>query len=334
MCELVSVIIPVYESEAYLKECVQSVQMQSYKNVEILLIDDGSTDGSSSICNKYKAKDKRIVYYRQENLGICSARNKGISMSKGKYIAFSDHDDEYEPDYIKKQYEVAEEYGADVVKCGVLFEDIDDNRVLRCTSEKFYKEYRRENIVEVYFKHSLLFGGVWNGLYLKKMLISSGVLFDESMKFGQEDFMFNIQLIPYIDNFIAVKEILYKHYKRYGQSTSSKFRIERLDAMIKFYKEEINVLCKDDININTKLYYNLTSKIIASITSYFRDNCVNDDKNQVINDYKEYLGKLPLDKIYTYKILISPEIGLKRIIILLLAKYKKYELILKLYNVL
>ena len=101
MCELVSVIIPVYNVELYLRRCVESVISQSYHNIEIILIDDGSKDSSGTICDELRNTDGRIVVIHQINAGLSAARNKGIDVSHGDYLAFVDSDDWIHPKYIE-----------------------------------------------------------------------------------------------------------------------------------------------------------------------------------------------------------------------------------------
>ena len=101
---LISIIIPVYNVELDLEKCLESIINQTYKNIEIILIDDGSTDNSGKICDIYAEKDCRIELLKQENSGVCSARNLGISKATGEYVTFVDADDWIEEDYIESRY--------------------------------------------------------------------------------------------------------------------------------------------------------------------------------------------------------------------------------------
>ena len=115
--KLISVIVPVYQVELYVRKCLDSIIEQEYENLEIILIDDGSTDGSSQICDDYKSKDKRIKVIHRENGGLSSARNAGIDIANGEYIAFIDSDDWVDPKYIEKLYSVCEIYDCDIAQC-------------------------------------------------------------------------------------------------------------------------------------------------------------------------------------------------------------------------
>lgn len=115
--ELVSVIVPVHDVAPYLRRCVDSLINQNYKNIEILLIDDGSTDGSEEICDNYAQKDPRVRVLHQEYLGVSDARNKGLAMSLGNYIIFLDSDDEADPDYVGKLYKTLIDNDLDIAQC-------------------------------------------------------------------------------------------------------------------------------------------------------------------------------------------------------------------------
>ncbi|MBR3683447.1 MAG: glycosyltransferase family 2 protein [Lachnospiraceae bacterium] len=118
MSELLSVIVPVYNTKAYLGKCVQSICNQTYENLEIILVDDGSTDGSGIACDTLAATDKRIKVIHKENGGSSSARNVGIRAARGKYIGFVDSDDYIEPMMYERLYEVIHTYGVQMAQAG------------------------------------------------------------------------------------------------------------------------------------------------------------------------------------------------------------------------
>lgn len=112
----VSVIMPVYNAHLYVAKAIESVLQQTYQDFELILVDDGATDGSGEICEKYAAQDDRIVLIHEENSGICKARNTGLKHAQGTYIAFCDHDDLYMPQYLEKAVSSAIKENADLVK--------------------------------------------------------------------------------------------------------------------------------------------------------------------------------------------------------------------------
>ena len=115
--ELISVIIPVYKVEKYLDECIESAVNQTYENIEIILVDDGSPDRCPEICDAWAGKDPRIRVIHKENGGLSDARNAGMAASRGAFIAFVDSDDILEPEYIEYLYQALCETGADVSEC-------------------------------------------------------------------------------------------------------------------------------------------------------------------------------------------------------------------------
>ena len=120
MDDLISIIVPVYNVEKYLKKCVESIINQTYKNIEIILVDDGSSDKSGDICDEYKKLDNRIRVYHKENGGLSDARNYGIDKAKGKYIGFIDSDDYIKNDMYEVLYKAIKKYNADLSMCRVI----------------------------------------------------------------------------------------------------------------------------------------------------------------------------------------------------------------------
>ena len=114
---LVSIIVPVYQVIDYVEECVESLLRQTYTNLEILLVDDGSTDGSGEICDEFARRDNRVSVIHQENQGLSAARNAGLDRAMGEYVAFVDSDDAVLPDFIETLYDMADRYQADIAAC-------------------------------------------------------------------------------------------------------------------------------------------------------------------------------------------------------------------------
>lgn len=146
----VSIVVPVYNAAPYLRKCLDSIVNQTLKNIEIIFIDDGSTDGSSEICREYAAKDKRIIYYKKENEGLAAARQDGIERANGEYVGFVDSDDWLELNMYERMYTVAKENDADIVFCNCFKDDSKKN--------SYYLEpgvYDRKDIEEKIISRSL-----------------------------------------------------------------------------------------------------------------------------------------------------------------------------------
>ena len=155
---MISIIVPVYNAELYLDRCINSVLNQTYKEFELILIDDGSTDSSLSICYDYASKDSRIVVLSKKNEGAGLARNEGLKIAKGDYIGFVDSDDYISPDMYREMYRKAIENDADIVQCGYLKVDEKDNIIAKSNyqnkiitqDELSFKEYCKRNNIDNY----------------------------------------------------------------------------------------------------------------------------------------------------------------------------------------
>ena len=155
---LVSILLPVYNTSAYLPQCLDSVLAQTYENLQVVLVDDGSKDNSLEICQQYAAKDSRIEVYHQENQGVATARNALLSKIKGDYFFFVDSDDWIELDMIEFLLTRAEKERADIVTCDIV---INDSKV---SSDYFSKIYSKDEAVERFLYHLEFRGSLCNKL--------------------------------------------------------------------------------------------------------------------------------------------------------------------------
>ena len=211
---MVSVIIPVYNVEKYLAECIDSVLLQSYKNFELLLIDDGSKDNSSAICDEYAKKDYRIKIFHKKNGGLSSARNYGINKAIGEYIIFLDSDDFWTTnDCLEKLIKIADDFGADIVR-GELKEvnEKGEDLLIKDISNKMDKQLRLLSSAEFY--KNIINGENFSVLFLfKKKIFDSGLRFDEKRCF-EEDVELNIRLFNNNLKCVYVPIIFYAYRKR------------------------------------------------------------------------------------------------------------------------
>ncbi|MCH5270483.1 MAG: glycosyltransferase family 2 protein [Lachnospiraceae bacterium] len=163
--EKISVIIPIYKVEAYLEKCIDSVQKQSYRNLEIILVDDGSPDDCGKICDRYAGEDTRIKVLHKENGGLSDARNKGLDAATGEYIFFVDSDDFIHPDMIRILYQNLQAAEADISVCGFL-PVLEGKEELQTSSEENRTEiFEREEVMHCLQHRNLLTVVAWNKLY-------------------------------------------------------------------------------------------------------------------------------------------------------------------------
>ena len=181
--KLISVIIPVYGVEKYIKQCLDSVINQSYENLEIIVVNDGTTDKSAEIAKEFAQKDSRIKVYDYENGGLSVARNRGLEIARGEYISFVDGDDWLHPDFYKKLADALEANSADIVKCSIIETDTVTEKIIRFQEPKIKKAD-----FNLYFYKGILWIVVWNALYKREIVIDvrypAGVNFEDSYASG------------------------------------------------------------------------------------------------------------------------------------------------------
>ena len=211
--ELVSVVIPVYNTERFLKKCIQSVTEQSYPFLEILVIDDGSTDGSPRLLQELEEADKRIRVIRQRNAGVAAARNKGIELASGKYITFVDSDDHISPDYVKRFVRCMRETGTQMAVCGVQYTD-DRDRILKRIIPGEYVRFEKE-------EWPMRISAVWSHFYLKRLWDESGLRFVPGER--GEDMPVALYFAAMCEQIATVHSCGY-YYVQHGESAMTKFR--------------------------------------------------------------------------------------------------------------
>ena len=240
MCETAfSVIMPVYNSEKYLIKAVRSILRQTFADFELLLIDDGSTDSSGSLCQQLAGEDSRIKVFHKENGGICSARNFGLARACGKYVAFCDNDDLFAPDLLRDNYELAEQYHADVVRFSRKKVTISGSGRLPDEVIHFQKAYIPAS--EFFSRYSVIDKageGVWAGIYRRDYIEKCGARFDEGMRYGYEDLDFILQLYEHVPSVVLNPKVYYAWIFRYEHSTSGKTDINNIDSLIRCLKRK------------------------------------------------------------------------------------------------
>lgn len=164
---LISIIIPVYKVEKYLEKCIQSVINQTYENLQIILVDDGSPDNCGKICDEYAKKDHRIEVIHKSNGGLSDARNKGLEIAKGEYIGFVDSDDYIEADMYEVLYNLLKQYNADVSICN--FYTVSQGKISIKNADNGINDYNRIEILKEILLDRNIQSYAWNKLYKKEL---------------------------------------------------------------------------------------------------------------------------------------------------------------------
>lgn len=201
---LICVIVPVYNTEPYLRKCLDSIIVQTYENLEILIIDDGSTDKSGRICDEY-TKDARVKVFHTENRGLSAARNKGLDEANGDWIGFVDSDDWIDPDMYEILLQIAKKTGADIVECGVYEEYPGETK----NKEKKSKKLTGSKAVEALLREELS-DNVWNKLWRRQCF--TNMRFPENRLF--EDIVTTYRIFLKVECVQSIEECKYHYLQR------------------------------------------------------------------------------------------------------------------------
>ncbi|MBR6477920.1 MAG: glycosyltransferase family 2 protein, partial [Lachnospiraceae bacterium] len=233
---MISVIVPVYNVEPYLRNCLDSITGQTYKDIEILIIDDGSKDQSGAICDEYAGKDERISVFHTENKGLSAARNLGIEHAKGEWITFVDSDDWVDPDMLERALSAAEKENLDLVFWGYVREYGDhsaEKRLIWVQTDKYDEKQVREKLFRRLFgimgkelarpEYSSSFNTAWGKLYRSGIIKENGIRFVDTALIGSEDILFNVYAVAYVQSAIYLDRCMYHYRKNNAQSLTTGF---------------------------------------------------------------------------------------------------------------
>ncbi len=317
--ELISIIVPVYNVEQYLEKCVNSITNQTYKNLEIILVNDGTTDSSGDLCDKLATVDNRIKVFHKENGGLSDARNYGVEKATGEYIGFVDSDDYIDVEMYEKLYEAIKKENADVAECNLKIVYPDRKELF--TEKKYYQICTKQEYLEEYLKIEKVFGSVWTKLIksdiAKKIQFPVGKLY--------EDTYYAYKLIEVANKYVLMDNSFYNYLMRENSITNSKFNpriFDLIEIVEKFhenvYKNYPNLKEAADCR-KMYAYFSVLNSIL--LEEEFKNNSF---YPQIVNYFKENYIKLLRNKYITRNrklsiLLIKININLYRRVLM---KYK------------
>lgn len=235
----VSIVIPVYNVEKYLRQCLDSVINQTLKDIEIICINDESTDGSLEILQEYEKKDSRIKIINKKNEGLSAARNQGLELAKGEYVSFIDSDDWINKTFCEALYTAAKKYDIDIACGGIVRVNGKRQRnKLVYTKEEFTKDVDKKNELT----KTPVYSYVWNKIYKRESLLKSGITFPVGRVF--EDLTWSIKAIYYLNGVVTTPSALYYYRKTPTSIMSAKSEKNAKDyaqsekEMLEFAKEK------------------------------------------------------------------------------------------------
>lgn len=302
---LISIIIPVYNAEKYIHRCIKSVVNQSYKELEIIAVNDGSTDDSLSICATLAAQDNRIKVFSQKNGGVSKARNTGLRLAKGEYVMFLDSDDYMLPDMCKTMLNILHNKQADCVICGIQEPEgglwCPQRNIDYSTLVNFKKDF-------IYQLNTELLSPCWNKIF-KRQLITN--LFNEDISFG-EDLIFDLEYLNNCTRLSFITNPLVYHEKQVSGSLVTKTGLQRLMDIEKIHQVIMQFAGEDNIS------QDLHKKYIRDLTVYVRFIFL--DKRITFSDKKKILKKWIQVAYLNYMLVMNLKVCLSNRILLLFLK--------------
>lgn len=264
---VVSVIIPVYNTERYLDKCISSVREQTFKNIEIFLIDDGSSDSSGEICDRHAAVDNRIRVVHICNSGVSHARNLGIQQASGKYLFFVDSDDYIDCKMIADQVTAMENECADLCVSALSQENL---------TSSFCIDLNQQCDLEMAFllKQHLLFAP-WLKLYRKDIVNTHGIVFPDNFSYG-EDLLFNLGYLRHVDRVCYLNQCYYHYVRENTQSLSQKVRWDAFENDMVLHRELKKWLLEKNLMSKIAQYF-LADRVVGTasdaIALVYRQDC-------------------------------------------------------------
>lgn len=231
----ISVVVPVYNAAAFLDECVRSILDQTFRDIELILVDDGSTDSSPGLCDGFAAQDGRVRVVHLPNGGVSAARNHGLDLATGRFVQFVDSDDSILPQMLERMHAEAVEADCDLVVCGIERHSLRHSAHAspgdhRCASRNEFAQ-----VVADLAKSSLLYNPV-NKLIPRRVLDATGARFPTSMSIG-EDLMFCMRVLRGCDRISCLKESLYRYRIHSGETLSFRYHRDGVEAFHAHYRE-------------------------------------------------------------------------------------------------
>ncbi|WP_052342627.1 glycosyltransferase family 2 protein [Bacillus sp. EB01] len=309
----VSIIIPIYNGELFLAKCIESVMNQTYDDIEIILINDGSTDNSITICESYQKMDKRIRVFDRPNSGVSDTRNFGISVSSGEYIQFVDCDDSISNDMTEALVAEIQYDQSELAISGYKIMDLDDNLIeeIRIGHGGCIDKSEFFNLFGEFFEKKGLLNSPCNKMYVKKIIVDNNILFPKDFSLG-EDLLFNLKYMETIDSISLIDQSFYSYYRVNNQSLTLKYNSKRLEAQEFIYQELRKFMAKYGV-YQSRNKIILESKYIKAITDamisfLLNDKMAKEEKRRTIKNIvntKQFNDSLKLAKLnLKYKLFI------------------------------
>ena len=290
---LISIVIPIYNAEKYLEECLNSIKNQTYKNIEVIMVNDGSKDNSETICKRFSEDDTRFRYFTKVNGGVSSARNLGLDNVKGEYITFIDADDWIAEKHLELLINSIKKTNSDIgVSSYKEFNNKDTYYIRVYTKQEKnllnFEKMNRDKFLSLFPKlmsANVCFNNAVSKLFRKDLV--KNLRFDTSIKYG-EDLDFYFRLYLNVDSISYVDELTYV-YRIHGDSTTSNFNQEHAEQELTIFKQMYEKI--QEIGLPTIHYFNKLKKLLGLRMDFLANKVL-------LNEYLEFLKNI--EKTVTY----------------------------------
>lgn len=310
MCKL-SIIVPVYNGEKYIGKTVDSILNQTFEDFELILINDGSTDGTRKILEECREEDKRLKVIHQENSGPGAARNVGIREARGEYIGFVDGDDYIDKEMYEKLLNVVVNNKVEMVMCGYTEKRDEDEIVVRANlqdREILFQKDIEDSIISTFIKN-VNFGyfALWNKIYYKEFLLENDLFIEEDRKQG-EDWWFNIRVFCKLQSVVYIDEPLYYYIRQNSESLMNAYNESNIDYLNRGYEQILPIAKKYQLDTEE-----LEMRRLVNIYGYLRATMkYNRKRFFIIRDTKiDWIQVNGLLKKHRKKLLIRVQIFYK-----------------------
>lgn len=308
MKPLISIIVPVYNVDQYLKQCIDSLISQTYKNIEIILVDDGSTDKSGYICDDYSNKHTNVISFHKKNSGLGLTRNFGLQKASGQYVMFVDSDDYVNKNMVSYLIKYLNKYSSTIKVDTVIggFSKVSDDGAILFESQYQFENYLNENIKSKLLprmlgsqpsKHDSIEPSVCNRLFSKEIIDKNSLTFVSERKLISEDIVWDVDYFKYSKHAVVTPSTLY-YYRYNPNSLTTTYKKDRFKKCLYFYKYMISKTKKEKIyflsknRLKKQFFINLRECISQEKINNFciaraniKSICSNLDVQQIINDY-------------------------------------------------
>lgn len=320
----ISIIVPVFQAEKHLEECIISILGQTFADFELLLIDDGSTDKSGLICDSYALLDQRVITVHKNNEGVSAARNAGLEKCKGEYIAFIDSDDTVDGYFLENAIESMIDPDMDLFISGLYMETWDDGLIIQSirygidVSQRYSVKELLENMQESY--PQICICGPWCKLYKSTIIREHKLRFLESLNYG-EDTNFNLDYLSHCQRLYFSEKCFYHYRRENDESLFGRFHKDTYEVHTLVYSKmrtmmEHQKCCATAMNKFEVLYYSMLVGGIHEYYGHYEKNTAAERLNQIIkvaNDAS--VSKVRLRYMH----------GFKNVFLYILLKYRLYK---------